>query len=208
MSEATGALLFRRLMVLGARHAAHLEPDKADAYLDQDIRRLDPSADRAFCKVLGLMLSRRGPDPIAHLTALSRYSDERLTGRAHVCGHRLFAVTVRIPLLGQYARDRWFCERCGVVAETPHAVTPPDFLPSSQLALAGGPWDEAWAVGAVAPLGAAATASSPPRRVRIRMLDWPVPALGHGHKFRLGLVNAGEHMVLEWPLPLVSCKKG
>jgi hypothetical protein len=198
---------YRALSALVARHTRDLPQDEADAFWD--LVHSDPPAeqlDEQWCQVQTRLLRRRGPEQLGYLSSGSVYRDERLESAPnrtrHLCGNRMFRITVEFTAVDGYLRELAFCERCGPVADVPAGVAAPFLVADHDgVRVLGGPWDSAWVTTGVVPVGFSLLPASPPRLLSLAE-PIPLPAdLEYGRRLGVALVHGGEHILLEVELP-------
>lgn len=198
---------FRALTALAARHTKDLPPAEADGFWE--LMNAGPGAgdadelDERWCRIQSFLLRRRGPDQLGYLSAVSRYRDERRNDDPahHLCGNRIFRISVEFTAIDGYRRDLCYCERCGLIADLP-AEMPAPYLAGGAggLLIEGSPWRSAWLTAGVVPVGPSLLPASPPRRVDLSAAV-PVPATEPGRRFGVVIVAGGDHIIIQTPLP-------
>jgi hypothetical protein len=211
--RARQARVVRALLAVAACQRRDLSERDLRGFLDAldragtlDTAEEDPQRwadlDLRWCRLLALLLSNRGPDPIGYLSGISRYKHERLAGHRHNCGRQLFVVTLEITALADYSRELWYCERCGVVADIPAGLQPPTLQPTGTgLALVTSPWAEPWITSGIAPVGHHQEPSTAPERLQRLPLLFEAPARPAGHRLGVAMVADREHLFLHSTLP-------
>lgn len=199
--------LYRGLTALVARHTGDLPKGMADAFWD--LVHQDPTTevlDEHWCRVQARLLPRRGPEQLGYLSSGSVFRDERLepdSERArHLCGNRMFRITVEFTAVGGYLRELAFCERCGPVADVPAGTAAP-FVTARYdgVQVIGAPWESAWVTTGVVPVGFSRLPASEPRSARLAEPIPLPPDLEFGRRLGVALVHGGEHILLETGLP-------
>lgn len=200
---------FRALTALAARHTGDLPPEEAEAFWQLAHGGTpDDAVDREWCRVQTMLLRRRGPDQLGYLSSVSVYRDERLDrdlGPAyHLCGKRMFRITVEFTALDGYARDLCHCERCGLIADLPPGIPAP-FLVGRDggLLVEAAPWPRAWMTGGIVPVGPSLVPASAPRQVDLSE-PLPLPGAASGRRHGVVLVHGGDHLIIQTPLPPFS----
>lgn len=198
---------YRAFTALAARHTGNLPAEEADAFWDL-VHRDPPEAelDERWCQILAALLRVRGPEQLGYLSAGSVYRDERLDtehGRdRHLCGNRMFRITVEFAVLDGYRRELSFCERCGPVADVPAGMPAPVLAPGDGgMRVLDSPWPDAWMTAGVVPCGPSLWAASAPRRMRLSEPIPVPPGVGQGRRFGAALVAGGDHVLMETELP-------
>ena len=198
---------FRALTALTARHTGNLPPQEADAFWDlmHGTSASPEELDKEWCRIQTMLLRHRGPDQLGYLSSISQYRDERLDtepGLAyHLCGKRMFRITVEFMPLDNYERDLCFCERCGLIADLPAGIPAP-FLAGCEegVRVEGSPWSQAWLTGGIVPVGPSLLPTTVPRLATLSE-PLPLPDAASDRRYGVALVQGGDHLIIQTPLP-------